>query len=71
MVARRAAGAVVFPVDEVHGMERLFTRDLKEVPSTVAHARTSYTRALAPLGDRSVGLLDEQLLFYTVDRALA
>jgi len=71
LVARRAAGAVVFPVDEVQGMERFLTRDLKDVPATLAHARASYTRALVALDDRSVGLLDEQLLFSTVERALA
>jgi len=71
LVARGTAGAVVFPVDEVHGMERFRTRDLKEVPATVAQAQATYTQALMPLDDRTVGLLDEQLLFYTVERALA
>jgi chemotaxis-related protein WspD len=71
LVARGTAGAVVFPVDEVQGTERFRTRDLKDVPATVAHAKATYTQALMPLGDRTVGLLDEQLLFYTVERALA
>jgi chemotaxis-related protein WspD len=71
LVARGTAGAVVFPVDEVQGTERFRTRDLKDVPATVAHAQAAYTQALVPLGDRTVGLLDEQLLFYTVERALA
>src|SRR5882724_963748 len=71
LVARGAAGIVVFPVDEVHGMERFRARDLKDVPATVAQARATYTQALMPLGDRTVGLLDEQLLFYTVERTLA
>jgi chemotaxis-related protein WspD len=71
LVARGTAGAVVFPVDEVHGMERFRARDLRDVPATVAHAQATYTQALMPLGDRTVGLLDEQLLFYTVERALA
>jgi chemotaxis-related protein WspD len=71
LVARGAAGAVVFPVDEVRGMERFRARDLKDVPATVAQAQATYTQALLPLGDRTVGLLDEQLLFYTVERALA
>jgi chemotaxis-related protein WspD len=71
LVARGTAGVVVFPVDEVHGMERFRARDLKEVPATVAQAQATYTQALIPLGDSTVGLLDEQLLFYTVERALA
>ena len=71
LVARGAAGAVVFPVDEVQGMERFRTRELKEVPATVAQAQATYTRALLSLSDRTVGLLDEQRLFYTVERALS
>jgi chemotaxis-related protein WspD len=71
LVTRGSAGAVVFPVDEVQGMERFRARDLKDIPATVARARATYTQALMPLGDRTVGLLDEQLLFYTVERALA
>ena len=71
LVARGTAGAVVFPVDEVQGMERFRARDLKEVPATVARAQATYTRALMALGDRTVGLLDEQLLFYKVERSLA
>jgi chemotaxis-related protein WspD len=71
LVARGASGAVVFPVDEVQGMERFRARELKDVPATVAQAQANYTRALLPLGDRTVGLLDEQRLFYTVERALA
>jgi chemotaxis-related protein WspD len=71
LVARGTAGAVVFPVDEVQGMERFRAGDLKAVPATVAQAQATYTQALMPPGDRTVGLLDEQLLFYTVERALA
>jgi chemotaxis signal transduction protein len=71
LVARRAAATVVFPVDEVQGMTRFRARDLQDVPATATHARASYTRALLPLGDRSAGLLDEQLLFSAVERALA
>jgi hypothetical protein len=52
-------------------MERFRTRDLKDVPATVAKAHATHTRALMPLGDRTVGLIDEQRLFHTVERALA
>ncbi len=71
LVARRAAAAVVFPVDEVQGMARFRAGDLQDVPATIAHAPGCYTRALVQLGDRSAGLLDERLLFSAVERALA
>jgi chemotaxis-related protein WspD len=71
LVARGSTGTVVFPVDEVQGMERFCVRDLRDVPATVAQARKTYTHALISLADRTVGLLDQQRLFDTVDRALA
>jgi len=71
LVTRTPGGVVVFPVDEVQGMERYGARDLKRVPSTVALARAHYTRGLVALDGRNVGLLDEDRLFETVERALA
>jgi chemotaxis-related protein WspD len=71
LVARAHGGAVVFPVDEVYGVERFGTRDRREVPATVAQAQVRFTQALLSLGARTVGLLDEQRLFDGVRRSLA
>jgi chemotaxis-related protein WspD len=71
LVARTEGGAVVFPVDEVYGVERFLPRDRREVPTTVAQAQVTYTQALLSLGERTVGLLDEQRLFNRVGRSLA
>ena len=71
LVARGEASPVVFPVDEVQGVERFHARDFTAVPATLAHAQVTYTKALLSLGERSIGVLDEQLLFYTVERSFA
>jgi len=71
LVARGMAGPVVFPVDEIHGIERFAARDFTSIPATLAHAPVTYTQGLLALGERSVGLLDEKLLFYTVERSFA
>ncbi len=71
LVARGTGNSVAFPVDEVLGTERLRPRDLKRVPATIVHAKIVHTRALIALGDKTVGLLDEQQLFHAVERALA
>lgn len=71
LVTRSASGTAAFSIDEVQGMERYCTRDLKRVPATLAQARARYTQALITVGGRTVGLLDEELLFAAVDRALA
>jgi chemotaxis-related protein WspD len=71
LVARAERGAVVFPVDEVYGVERFRARDRREIPATVAQAQVTYTQSLLSLPDRTVGLLDEQRLLHTVERSLA
>lgn len=61
----------VCPVNEVHGLARFHPRDLTPVPATVAKAAASYTRSLMSWQGRSIGLLDDELLFHTVNRNLA
>jgi chemotaxis-related protein WspD len=61
----------VFPADEVQGTHRAKTSELMEVPATVAKARATYTRSVLPWRDRTIGLLDEQLLFHTCNRSFA
>jgi chemotaxis-related protein WspD len=70
LVLRWPDGTAAVPVDEVHGPHRFRERDVKDVPATLAGAQ-SYTKAVLSWGERSVGLLDEQLLGYTVTRSLA
>jgi chemotaxis-related protein WspD len=71
LVARAERGGVVFPVDEVYGVERLRPPDRQEIPATVAQAQVAYTQAVLSVADRTVGLLDEQRLFHAVERSLA
>ena len=67
---RRDDVRVVCPVDEVHGIHRFHPRELKDVPTTVAKATVTYSTALLPWRGHSVGMLDDQLLFYTLKRSL-
>ena len=60
-----------FAVDEMHGIARFDHGTLKEVPATVARATAPYSKAILAWHEHSVGLLDEQLLFYTLHRSLA
>jgi chemotaxis-related protein WspD len=70
LVIRREGVRVVCPVDEVHGIHRFHPRELTAVPTTVAKATITYSTALLPWQGHSVGLLDDQLLFYTLKRSL-
>jgi len=71
VVIRDQDSRMVFPVDEVHGIHRFHPGDLTEVPATVAKATATHTKAMLPWENRAIGCLDEQLLFYTLNRSLA
>jgi chemotaxis-related protein WspD len=71
LVVRRDEARVVFRADEVHGIQRFHPRELKPVPSTVARSTATYSKDLLPWNGHSVGVLDDQLLFYTLKRTLA
>jgi chemotaxis-related protein WspD len=57
----------VYPVDEVHGVQRF----PPEAPMSVSTAATAYVKAVVAWQGRSVGLLDPQLVASTIQRSLA
>jgi chemotaxis-related protein WspD len=71
IICNRKGDKVAFFVSEVHGLHRFRPRDLKEVPSTVAKAAATYTVGLLHWKDRTVGCLDDELLFYALNKRLA
>jgi chemotaxis-related protein WspD len=71
LVIARDDVRAVCPVDEVHGLHRFHPRELKDVPTTVANAAVTYSTGVLPCDGRLVGLLDDQLLFYTLKRSFA
>jgi len=71
LVLRHEGGGAVCPADEVFGVERYYPRQLMPVPATAAKAAATYATALLSWRQKSVGLLDPQLLFHTINRSLA
>lgn len=71
LVLRAAGERAVCPVDEVFGLWRCPAGELSPAPATVAAAAAPYTKAVLPWQSRSVGLLDERLLFASFERSLA
>ena len=70
-VVTRDGNRFVFVADEVVGLHRFDDVDLGPVPATLAHAQATYTRGMLTWQKRPVGVIDEQLLFYTLNRSLA
>lgn len=71
LIANRDGSRVAFAVDEVHGVSRYHPRELNPAPATLAHTDAAYTTGLLRWQDRSVGLLDDELLFYTLNKSFS
>jgi chemotaxis-related protein WspD len=71
LVIQGEGGRLVFPVDEMHGVQRFPQRELQELPETVAKATAMYATAILPWRDRALGCLDAQLVLHTLNRSLA
>jgi chemotaxis-related protein WspD len=64
-------GAVAFPVDEIDGVQRFGPQQRLAAPATVTRSKSPLTTALLVAGDRTIGLLDPQLLHAAIRRSLA
>jgi chemotaxis-related protein WspD len=62
---------LALPVDEVHGIQRLPKDELKTPPATLSKATLSYTLGIFGWRDRTVGLLEADSFFSTLNRSLA
>lgn len=71
LVVANGAERVVFCVDEVHVGVRYHPDDLNAVPATVAQSASPYSIGLLAWEKRSVGVLDETLVFEALTRQLA
>jgi chemotaxis-related protein WspD len=70
LVAKWDGHRFVFPADEVRGILRFQTPELQEPPATLAKSRLSYTQGILCWQGRTVGLLDADLLFSSLNRSL-
>jgi chemotaxis-related protein WspD len=70
LVVSRAEEHAVFPVDQVDGVHRIALSTFCAPPATLSHAAAAHTRAVAPWRGVTVGLLDADALFNTLNRSL-
>jgi chemotaxis-related protein WspD len=71
LIANREGNRLAFPVDEVFGVHRYHPHELRPAPSTLAESNVTYTTGLLPWRDRTVGCIDDELLFYTLNKSLS
>lgn len=70
LVVSTDGGRLAFKVHEAHGIVNFEADQLKPAPETLALASSRFTRGLLSWNGRSVGRLDDQFLFYTLNRSL-
>jgi chemotaxis signal transduction protein len=70
LVVRGQGVRAVLPADEVWGIQHFHSRELKDVPTTVRKADSSHSKAVVSWRDHVVAVLDERLLFRTLQRSL-
>jgi chemotaxis-related protein WspD len=70
LVAKWDSHRFVFPADEVRGILRFQKTELQEPPATLAKSKLSHTQGILCWQGRTVGLLDADLLFSSLNRSL-
>lgn len=72
LICKHAEGCLAFQVSEVHGLHRYHPKDLRDAPATLTRAAGgTYTLGVLPWRERIVGCLDDALMFYALNKALA
>ena len=70
LVMQQDGARIVYPVENVFGIERFHADDLAPVPAMLAKSATTHIKAVLSWQGHSVSLLDQQLLLATVSRSL-
>lgn len=70
VVVEKEGNRWVFPVDEIYGVHRISTEEVRNPPATVSKVPDSYIKGMISWRDESVSYLDDELLFYTLNKRL-
>jgi chemotaxis-related protein WspD len=60
----------VFPVDEIDGIYNINLCLMENVPVNISKSTAGYLKGIVKIGNKSVGLLDEELLFANLKRSI-
>jgi len=72
IVCDSRGGRLAFMVSDVHGVHHYLSRNLRDVPVTVAKAAATYTAGILPWKDnQTIGCLDGELVFYALNKGVA
>jgi chemotaxis-related protein WspD len=71
VLAHWSSGDWVFPVDQVDGMHEVSEQQIEPLPATLMSVGAVYTRGLFRLRDKSIAVIDDGVIFPTLERRLA
>ena len=71
LVARRAGEDWVFPVDQIEGMHAVAEHEMQPLPVTLTNVEVAYTQGLFHYGEKTVAIIDEELLYGALLRRIA
>lgn len=72
LICSRKGDRLAFRADDVYGVHRYHPQHLRDVPATLARASAGvYMVGVLPWNNRTVGCLDDELLFYALNKGLA
>ncbi|NGX57824.1 MAG: hypothetical protein K940chlam3_00720 [Chlamydiae bacterium] len=60
----------VFPVDEVFGIFQFDMAGMENVPVNISKSSSNYLKGVLSWKDKSIGFLDEELLFYSLKKSI-
>jgi chemotaxis-related protein WspD len=60
----------IVPVDEIDGIQIWELSFLENVPVNISKSMHNYLKGIMKIDNRNIGLLDEELVFYSVKRSL-
>ncbi len=70
MLIGREGRAIAIPVDELYGKVQYQRDGLHEAPATLRKAMRCYALGIIEMGGRQIGILDGELLLYTIEQHL-
>jgi chemotaxis-related protein WspD len=71
MICKRGDARLAFQANEVLGLHHYLPREMRNAPATLTRAAGGiYTIGVVPWQGRIVGCLDDELLFYTLNKGL-
>lgn len=70
VVIRKDGNRFVFPVDEILGVYRIASEDVRDLPATLSRSARALSSGIFTMNGQTVGLLDEDQFFPALARSL-